>query len=151
MKHVFAIIFLLLIKSSASAQGYLGLSKDSLLKFTSGTQCEPQANYKTELAYKCNGQRAIFYFNKEGNCDLWAVDVKPQSAQDTVTTLLKDGYQKMGTKYVEAFLASKRYPNHQKFPSTVYAKGKILYSIMPVSLDGKTGEMNSLVVMYVKK
>ena len=150
MKQLVMVLVCAMCSHPVFSQGQLGETKQQLLKAYKG--CYTEGNYKEMLAFSCGGQKSIFYFNaKDSLCEMLALDIDVKSAADTVQKIMANGFQKGETKYVKPFLVSKKSSNTQKFPSHIYTNGKVRYCFMPISLDGKTAELNSLIVMYNKK
>jgi hypothetical protein len=101
--------------------------------------------------FNCNGNRAVFYFEgANALCDLYAAEMPPAAANDTLQAILSNGYKLLETRYVEPFMISKK-NNHQKFPARVYTNGKTEYCFMPISLTGRTAELSTVIVMLPKK
>ena len=74
-----------------------------------------------------------------------------QQAKDTLQYILSDGFIKLETRiYIEPFIMS-RHSNHEKFPSIVYTNGTVQYCFMPVSLNGKTADLNAVIVFTRRK
>lgn len=130
------------------AQGLLGQTKEQVLQ--AHKQCDIVGNYGRMVAFKCDGRKQIFYFSvKDSTCDMVATDLDTKSANDTLQKLLLAGYKKAGTKYIEPFMVSKN-SNHQKYPSRLYSNGTMQYCFMPVSLNGKSAELNAVIIMFDK-
>jgi hypothetical protein len=131
------------------AQTYLNQTKDTIIK--AFPQCTVADKYATMVVFNCNGQRSVFYFQgKDTICDLYATEMDASRANDTLQSVIKRGFKLAETKYVEPFLFNKK-NNHQRFPARVYSNGEIEYCFMPVSLTGRTAEMNSVIVRLPKK
>jgi hypothetical protein len=141
-------IFFLFIKT-ATAQTYLGHNREEIL--LSFPQCTVADKYEKMVVFNCTGQRSVFYFEGEhALCDLYATEMDASRANDTLEAVKKDGFKLVETKFVEPFLLSK-HNNHQKFPARIYSNGKVEYCFMPVSLTGRTAELNSVIVKAAKK
>lgn len=148
MKYLLFVL-LLIGFSHLHAQNYLGQRKTELMKLKG--PCDIVGNYEKSLAFKCDNRKIVFYFSPiDSTCDLYAVDVESSTVNDTIQKLNRTGFKNTGTKYLEAFLVS-RNPSHQKFPTQIYSNGKVQYCIMPVSLNGRSTEMNAVIIKYVKK
>ena len=148
MKFVITLTTMLVLQLSASAQSLLGKSKQDITQIKKN--CLAINNYPESLVFNCGGTKEYFYFQgKDTTCDLYARDMPPKLAQDTLQYLESKGFMKLETRYVEPFLVSK-HSNHEKFPSRVYTDGTIQYCFMPVSLNGKTADLNAVIVMYHK-
>ena len=133
----------------ASAQNYLGHNREEIL--LSFPQCTVADKYQTTVVFNCNGQRSVFYFQAEHElCDLYAAEMDASQANDTLQKVIKNGFKLIETRYVEPFLVSK-HNNHQKFPARVYSNGKVEYCFMPISLTGRTAELNSVIIRVPKK
>lgn len=142
-------IWMVLCLQTSSAQNYLGHNREEVL--LSFPQCTVADKYEKMVVFNCQGQRAVFYFQAEHNlCDLYATEMDASRATDTLEAVKKQGYKLVETRYVEPFLVSK-HNNHQKFPARVYSNGKTEYCFMPVSLTGRTAELNSVIVKRPKK
>ncbi|MFI5140347.1 MAG: hypothetical protein ACHQIM_21185 [Sphingobacteriales bacterium] len=148
MKGLLVCLLLLLSITFSFSQGYLGQTRAQLLEFKK--VCDMVGNYGSSLAFKCNGQKIFFYFSADSTCDLYAADVNPKTANDTVQKLLANGFQKIETRYLEPFMVSKK-TDHQRFPTRVYSNGKVECCIMPVSLNGKSTEQIAVITRYIKK
>ena len=134
---------------AAFAQNYLGHNREEVL--LSFPQCTVADKYETMVVFNCSGQRSVFYFQAENKlCDLYAAEMDASRANDTLQSVQKNGYKLLETRYVEPFLVSKK-NNHQKFPARVYSNGKYEYCFMPISLTGKTAELNTVIVRQMKK
>lgn len=141
--------FMVLCIRHCFAQGFLDRNKEEIT--LSYPQCTVADNYDKMMVLSCNGLRTIFYFkNKNGLCDLYASEMDIKSAQDTLQSVIKDGFKLIETKYVESFLLIKK-GTHQKFPSRVYSNGKVEYCFMPVSLNGRTADLNSVIIRFARK
>jgi hypothetical protein len=148
MKQLLAISLFLLFPWAARAQNFLGHNKEELL--LSYPQCTTTSNYAQMVVLNCAGRRSVYYFSGLHDlCDLYAWETDVQSATDTLNHIQKQGFKLLETRYVEPFLISK-HNNHQKYPSRVYTNGKIEYCFMPISLTGRTAELNAIVVRYKK-
>ena len=131
------------------AQTYLGHNREEVL--LSYQKCTAVDKYDRMVVFNCNGNRSVFYFQAvNALCDLYAAEMPPGAANDTLQSLLKNGYKLLETRHVEPFLESKK-NNHQKFPARVYSNGKVEYCFMPISLTGRTAELNTIIVMLPKK
>ena len=131
------------------AQNYLGHNREEVL--LSYSKCTVADKYEKMVVFNCEGQRSVFYFQGEhALCDLYAAEMDPGRANDTLQKVIKNGFKLIETKYVEPFLVSK-HNNHQKFPAKVYAKGDVEYCFMPISLTGRTPEMTSVIIRAIKK
>ena len=143
------VFILMVIFETGFAQNYLGHNKEEIL--LSFPECQVADKYEPMIVLNCNGQRAVFYFQGEhGLCDLYAAEMDANSANDTLKKVAQIGFKLIETRYLEPFLVSK-HNNHQKFPARVYSNGKVEYCFMPVSLTGRTAEMNSVIIRYPKK
>jgi len=140
---------LTLCAQTAFSQNYLGHNREEVL--LSFPQCTVADKYDKMVVLNCSGQRSVFYFQGEhALCDLYAAEMDASRANDTLQTVIKKGFKLIETKYIEPFLVSK-HNNHQKFPAKVYSNGLVEYCFMPVSLTGRTAEMNSVIVRKPKK
>ncbi len=149
MKWAITFSAIILLQFSANAQSLLGKSKQDITQLKKN--CLAINNYPESLVFNCGGTKEYFYFQgKDSTCDMYARDMLPKQAQDTLQYLESKNFMKLETKYVEPFLVSK-HSNHEKFPSKVYTDGTIQYCFMPVSLNGKTADLNAVIVMYHKK
>ena len=138
-----------IISVQLNAQGYLGQGKDSVKQ--AFHDCTALDDYPEMLVLSCSGLRSVFYFNGPNKaCDMYATDIAPPNATIILNQLLSQGFKLSETKYVTPFLVSK-HPVKEKFPAHVYSNGAMEYCFMPVSLSGKTAELNSIVIMYSKK
>jgi hypothetical protein len=145
-----AIVAVCILSNAVFGQTFLGQSKSNIL--TSHKDCTALDNYAETLVFNCGGLRTIFYFKGADTiCDMYATDLNIQNAKDVVQALLNNGFKLTETKYVFPFLVSQKHPAQEKFPAHVYSNGVLDYCIMPISLSGKTAEMNSMVVIYSKK
>ena len=148
-KVLWLLSILALISKTSTAQTYLGHSREEVL--LSYQKCTAVDKYDRMVVFNCNGNRSVFYFQAANAlCDLYATEMPQPAANDTLQTLIKNGYTLLETRYVEPFLESKK-NNHQKFPARVYSNGKVEYCIMPISLTGRTAELNTVVVRAPKK
>ena len=146
--RIVLILTLMIVCCCAYSQGFLGQTRAQILLFAK--DCDQEGNYTGSMAFKCEGRKILFYFSdKDSLCDLCATDMEPKTANDIQHQLADGGYHKVETKYLEPFLASKN-TNHQKFPAQIYSNGKIEYCFMPVSLNGKSTELNAVITKYVK-
>ena len=149
MKYGVAMMLLTGISKTCFSQTYLGHNREEVL--LSFPQCTVADKYETMVVFNCNGQRSVFYFQAEHQlCDLYAAEMDAANVNDTIKKVAANGYKLTGTKYVEPFLVSK-HNNHQKFPARVYSNGKVEYCFMPVSLTGRTAELNTIIVRSPKK
>ena len=143
------ILSMLIGFKTALSQTYLGHNREEVL--LSFPQCTVADKYEKMVVFNCSGQRAVFYFQAEHElCDLYAAEMDASRANDTLQKVMKHGYKLVETKYVEPFLVSK-HNNHQKFPAKVYSNGKVEYCFMPISLTGRTPELNTVIVKTPKK
>ncbi len=148
MKYLWGLTLFLSCRYSVFCQGYLGQPKDSILHKL--PDCTAMDNYKEMLVLNCSGHKSIFYFTATDSiCDMYAMDVSSENADAILKKMPAMGFTNSGTKYIEPFLVSK-HSNHQKFPSRIYTNGKVQYCFMPVSLNGKTAELNSIIIRLVK-
>ena len=132
-----------------TAQTYLGHNREEIL--LSCQQCTVADKYQTMVVFNCSGQRSVFYFQAEHElCDLYATEMDANRANDTLQKVAKNGFRLIETRYVEPFLVSK-HNNHQKFPARVYSNGKVEYCFMPISLTGRTAELNSVIIRAPRK
>ena len=130
------------------SQGFLGQTKAQILVLTK--DCDQEGNYSTMMAFKCGGRKLLFYFSANDSlCDMCVTDTDPKTASDMQKQLVAAGYRKEKTKYLLPYLPSKT-SDHQKFPSQVYTNGKVEYYFMPVSMNGKSAELNAVITKYVK-
>ena len=148
VKSVVVSVLLLALQFQARSQALLGQTKQAIAKINK--DCLAIDNYPGAMVFNCGGIKQYYYFQaKDSTCDLYARDFPPKQAQDTADYLLSHGFMQLETRYVSPFIVSK-HPSSQKFPSRVYTDGRIEYCFMPVSLNGKTANLNAVVVMYRK-
>jgi hypothetical protein len=145
-----ALIAACLLSFQIMAQGHLGQDKATILK--AYHDCTTMDNYPQMVVVSCGGLQTIFYFKKgaDSTCDMYATDMYAQTANTTLQQLLQQGFKLTETKYVLPFLALK-HSGKEKFPAHVYSNGTMDYCFIPVSLNGRTAELNSIVVVYSKK
>jgi hypothetical protein len=140
---------LMLAFKTGGAQNYLGHNREEIL--LSFPHCTVADKYDKMVVLNCDGQRQVFYFQAEHElCDLYAAEMDPDRANDTLKKVEANGFKLVETKYVEPFLVSK-HNNHQKFPAKVYSNGKVEYCFMPISLTGRTAELSSVIIRLPKK
>ena len=140
---------LILLCAVGFSQNYLGHNREEIL--LSFPECQVADKYETEVVLNCNGQRSVFYFQAEHKlCDLYAVEMDANKANDTLNKVTANGFKLITTKYVEPFMVNKK-NNHQKFPARIYSNGKVEYCFMPISLTGRTAELNSVIIRAIKK
>lgn len=148
MKSCGIAMLLMLVYALAPAQ-YLGQTKKEVTE--AKKNCLAIDKYATSIVFNCNGTKEYFYFQgRDTTCDLYARDLPAPRAKDTLNALTAAGFTQVGTRYVEPFLATK-HGDHQKYPSKIYTDGKVEYCFMPVSINGKTADLNAVIVMYKKK
>ena len=143
-QHGLALLLVLTLSQACFAQTYLGHNREEVL--LSFPQCTVADKYETMVVFNCNGQRSVFYFQAEHQlCDLYAAEMDASNVNDTIKKVASTGFKLIENKYVEPFLVSK-HNNHQKFPARIYSDGKVEYCFMPVSLTGRTAELNTIIV-----
>ncbi len=131
-----------------SAQTYLGHNREEIL--LSFPQCTVADKYDKMVVFNCEGKRSVFYFQAENSlCDLYAAEMDAPQVNDSLQSVIKRGYKLIATRYVEPFLLSK-HNNHQKFPARIYSNGKTEYCFMPISLTGRTADLNTIIVKQAK-
>ena len=139
---------LILLCAVGFSQNYLGHNREEIL--LSFPQCQVADKYETMVVLNCNGQRMVFYFQAEhALCDLYAVEMDNDKAADTLKYVMAKGFKLIDTRYVEPFMVNKK-NNHQKFPTKIYSNGKVEYCFMPISLTGRTADMNSVIIRAIK-
>jgi hypothetical protein len=149
MKLLIVFFMVLCGQLSVYSQSLLGKSKQEVTQLKKN--CLAINNYPESLVFNCSGTKEYFYFQgKDSTCDMYARDMLPRQAQDTIQYLEANKFMKLETRYMEPFLVSK-HSNHEKFPSRIYTDGTIQYCFMPVSLNGKTADLNAVIVLYHKK
>jgi hypothetical protein len=149
MKFLSMLALMMCCRLMAPGQSLLGNPKATI--FDIYKDCVPINRYQVVVMFNCANSKSIYYFNgPDSTCDMYVRDFRPGEAKDTIQFLLKQGFKKTETRYVESFLKLK-HNDHQKFPSQVYSNDIIQYCFMPVSLNGKSAELNAVIVMYAKK
>ena len=149
IKVLWLLPILALSFKTSIAQTYLGHNREEVL--LSYEKCTAVDKYDRMVVFNCSGNRSVFYFQgTNALCDLYAAEMPQNAANDTLQTIIKNGYKLLETRYVEPFMVSKK-NNHQKFPARVYSNGKIEYCFMPISLTGRTAELSTVVVRLPKK
>ena len=142
-------VILTLLCTVGFSQNYLGHNREEIL--LSFPECQVADKYETMVVFNCNGQRSVFYFQAEHQlCDLYASEMDNDKAADTLKYVIAKGFKLIETRYVEPFMVNKK-NNHQKFPAKIYSNGKVEYCFMPISLTGRTAEMNSVIIRAIKE